>query len=203
MHLTGRDTAPRRRQAEARIRIVVGIRRAAQDGGVRQVLRIHRVTVEHEHYDREGNHRSVEIHAFPIFDSKGDVTQVAEYVSDITERKKAEEMLKWELAVNSALSECFKPLVSPLSSIENMAKTILEMAKKLTGSRHGYVSSIEPSTGDNVRHTITEMYKDHCKIPDQNMEIIFRKGKDGLYPGLWGHCLNTLTGLRDMPVIRV
>jgi PAS domain S-box-containing protein len=151
------------------------------------------VTAEHDHYDREGNHRNVEIHAFPIFDSKGNVTQVAEYVTDITERKKAEEMLKWELAVSSALSECFKPLVSPLSSIEQMAKIILKMAKKLTGSRHGYVSSIEPSSGDNVRHTITEMYQDHCKIPDKNMEIIFRKGKDGRYPGLWGHCLNTST----------
>jgi len=152
------------------------------------------VTVEHSHYDRDGNQRYVEIHAYPIFDSEGDVTQIAEYISDITERKKAEEMLKWELAVNSALSECFKPLVSPLSSIEQMAKVILKMAKKLTDSKHGYVSSIEPRSGDNIRHTITEMYQDHCKIPDQNMEVIFRKGKDGLYPGLWGHCLNTLTG---------
>ena len=152
------------------------------------------VTIEHVHYDREGNQRNVKIHAFPIFDSEGNVTQVAEYVTDITERKKAEEMLKWELAVNSALSECFKPLVSPLSSIGQMAKIILKMAKKLTGSRHGYVSSIDSGSGDNVRHTITEMYKDHCKTPDKNMEVIFRKGKDGLYPGLWGHCLNTLTG---------
>jgi class 3 adenylate cyclase len=152
------------------------------------------MTVEHIHFDKDGNRRNVEIHAFPIFDSDANVTQIAEYVTDITDRKKAEDKLKWELAVNSALSECFKPLVSPLSSIEHMANTILKMAKSLTGSEHGFVSSIDPSTGNNVIQTITEMHKGQCKIPEKNKINIFLRGKDGLYPGLWGHCLNTLKG---------
>jgi len=150
------------------------------------------VTVEHLHHDKDGNHRNVEVHAFPIFDSDGNVSQVVEYVLDITERKQAEEMLKWELAVNSALSECFKPLVSPRASIEYIANTILDRAKSLTGSKHGYVSSIDPTTGHNVGHTLTEMYKGQCRVSDKNRRITFPRGKDGLYPGLCGHCLNTL-----------
>lgn len=46
------------------------------------------VTVEHIHYDKDGNARNVEVHAFPIFDSKGNVSQIIEYSIDITERKK-------------------------------------------------------------------------------------------------------------------
>ena len=76
------------------------------------------VTVEHFHYDKAGNPRNVEVYAFPVFDSEGNVSQIIEYVVDITERKQIEEALKWELTVNSALSESYKPLFSPWTSIE-------------------------------------------------------------------------------------
>ena len=49
------------------------------------------VTVEHVHYDKDGNPRNVEVNAYPIFDSSGNVCQVIEYTLDITKRKKAEE----------------------------------------------------------------------------------------------------------------
>ena len=51
------------------------------------------VTLEHVHYDREGNPRNIEIHGYPIFDDKGEVIQMIEYGLDITERKKTEEEL--------------------------------------------------------------------------------------------------------------
>ncbi|MFQ6113749.1 MAG: ATP-binding protein, partial [bacterium] len=49
------------------------------------------VTVEHIHYDAEGNARNVEVHCHPIFDSEANLSQVIEYCIDITERKRAEE----------------------------------------------------------------------------------------------------------------
>ena len=52
------------------------------------------VTVEHVHYDGDGNARSVEVHSYPIFDTDGNVTQVIESSIDITERKRAEEALR-------------------------------------------------------------------------------------------------------------
>lgn len=48
------------------------------------------VTVEHVHYDRDGNARDVEVHAYPIFDAEGNVVQILEYGLDITERKRVE-----------------------------------------------------------------------------------------------------------------
>lgn len=52
------------------------------------------ITVEHIHYDKDGNKRNIEVNAYPIFDSKGNVEKIIEYSLDITERKRAEEGLK-------------------------------------------------------------------------------------------------------------
>ena len=52
------------------------------------------VTVEHLHYDREGNPRHVEVHGYPILDGDGNVSQIIESSLDITARKRAEKALK-------------------------------------------------------------------------------------------------------------
>ncbi len=52
------------------------------------------VQVEHVHYDSEGNPRNVEVHAHPILDKDGNVTQMIENIFDITERKQIEAAIK-------------------------------------------------------------------------------------------------------------
>jgi PAS domain S-box-containing protein len=52
------------------------------------------VRVEHVHFDRDGNPRNVEVHAHPILDEHGNVTQMIEYSFDITERKLVETAIK-------------------------------------------------------------------------------------------------------------
>jgi CheY-like chemotaxis protein len=47
-------------------------------------------TVEHVHYDKDGNARDMEVHCYPIFDSEGNIPRVIEYSLDITERKRLE-----------------------------------------------------------------------------------------------------------------
>ena len=51
------------------------------------------VRVEHVHYDQAGRTRHVEVHAHPLLGSSGEVTQVIAYHLDITERKRAEQLL--------------------------------------------------------------------------------------------------------------
>ncbi|MEJ2717774.1 MAG: ATP-binding protein [Deltaproteobacteria bacterium] len=48
------------------------------------------VTVEHIHYDQNGDPRNVEVHAYPVFNSEGNVEQILEYGLDITDRKRVE-----------------------------------------------------------------------------------------------------------------
>ncbi len=52
------------------------------------------VTVEHIHYDADGNEIIVEVHGYPIFDAAGEVIQMIEYSLDITERKKLQQELQ-------------------------------------------------------------------------------------------------------------
>ncbi len=47
------------------------------------------VVVEHIHYDDEGKARNIEVHGFPVFDKNGEVSQMIEYMLDVTDRKKA------------------------------------------------------------------------------------------------------------------
>jgi len=51
-------------------------------------------TVEHLHYDTDGNKIIVEVHAYPLFDDQGEVCQIIEYSLDITKRKMAEKQLQ-------------------------------------------------------------------------------------------------------------
>lgn len=48
------------------------------------------VTLEHIHYNLQGEERLVEVHGYPIFDEEGNVIQMIEYSIDITARKLAE-----------------------------------------------------------------------------------------------------------------
>jgi PAS domain S-box-containing protein len=124
-------------------------------------------------------------------DKDGEFLGVTGTFTDITDRKQAEKKLQWELSVDAALSALYEPLISPLSSIEEIAKTVLDQVRSLTRSAHGYVSAIDPVTGDNIGYTLTEMLKDNCKVSGEDKRITFPRGSDGRYPRLWGHSLNT------------
>ncbi|MDR3556300.1 MAG: PAS domain S-box protein [Syntrophobacteraceae bacterium] len=63
------------------------------------------VTIEHVHYDMEGNARQFEIHAHPVFDSNGNVVQIVECMLDITERRKAEEELDLYAEITRNIAE--------------------------------------------------------------------------------------------------
>ncbi|MFC1483327.1 PAS domain-containing protein, partial [Candidatus Margulisiibacteriota bacterium] len=51
------------------------------------------ITVEHIHYDKDGNIHNIQINAYPIFNEEGNIKHIIEYILDITEYKKMEESL--------------------------------------------------------------------------------------------------------------
>ncbi|HNS19505.1 MAG TPA: PAS domain-containing protein [Sedimentisphaerales bacterium] len=151
------------------------------------------VTVEHVHQDAQGHCHTVEVHAFPILDNQGRVAQIIEYCVDITEYRRIIEDYRWEMAVDEALVELADALIDPSFLLEEVAETVLEQARRLTASEHGYVSSIDPDTGGNVGHTLTGMMGRECRVKNRK-GVTTPPGPDGLYPGLFGHALNTAMG---------
>jgi len=85
------------------------------------------VTVEHVHYDIEGNPRDMEVHAYPIFDTDGNIVQMIEYSLDITERKKLEKAVQ-DYAENikrfaySVTHDLKNPLISIHGLTEHLCK---------------------------------------------------------------------------------
>lgn len=127
----------------------------------------------------------------PIKDPRGAVTGLVLTVLNVTERKRAEGRLEWELTVNRAVAELSSALITPSPSIEDIANIVLDAAKGLTQSEHGFVSSIDPETGDNVGHTLTKMMGKQCLVQSGDRKIRFPIGPDGRYAALWGHALNS------------
>jgi len=128
---------------------------------------------------------------YPVLDAEGNVSRFAVFAQDITERRRAEEELRWELAVSKALAELSQALIAASSPIESIANIVLDHAKRLTESEHGFVSLIDPKTLDSVVHTFTSMKEGECGVADGERRVAFPVGPDGRYPALWGHALNT------------
>jgi PAS domain S-box-containing protein len=93
-------------------------------------------TVDHVHYDRDGNPRNVEVHAYPIFDNEGNVAQIIEYALDITERKRLEE----ELHKNAEKIKLFAysvshDLKSPLIGINGLTRLLHKQYRDVLDDR--------------------------------------------------------------------
>ena len=107
---------------------------------------------------------------------------------DITARVKAKNDYQRELSINVALADLGRSLISPELPIKDIADKVLEKSLSLTSSEHGYVSEINPTSGENVGHTLTSMLGDACKMEGPDVRMIFPSGEEGK---LLGHALNT------------
>ncbi len=108
----------------------------------------------------------------------------------IREKKVAEQRLARESRVNSALISLSILLLSESPTVTSMADAVLDKAKELTGSLHGYVSEIDGETGDSIGHTLNNMAGSDCQV-SCDRPVRFPSRADGHYPKLWGHSLNT------------
>ncbi len=83
------------------------------------------VTVEHVHYDQNGNSKIVEVHGYPIFDQNGNVVQMIEYTLDITERKRVEKIQSVLYQISESNSES-KNLQELLQIIHQKLGTLID-----------------------------------------------------------------------------
>ena len=146
---------------------------------------------EREMIRRDGTRFWISLTAREIRDAHGNFLYCQGESVDVTERKRAEEKLAWDAHVAAALASLYRPLVMPHSSIAEIAALVLENARSLTGSAQGYVSEVDPVTGDGVAHALTEMLPGEGFVQGADRRIAFPRDSAGRYGGLWGHALNT------------
>ncbi|MBU2515363.1 response regulator [bacterium] len=127
---------------------------------------------------------------FEVSAYRFDVNQFACSFVDITARKKAEESLARESEINSILAEISKQLMSPENDMNTITDLILKHSLSVTNSQHGYTTVVDQRTGNNVIYSsVTPMEE---KYPVKSQErYFFPRNKEGLYPRLCGHPMNT------------
>ncbi len=142
---------------------------------------------------KDGSTFPLSVRGVPIM-RDGAVVGIRGIAVDITERKRAEQTLASELAINSTIARLSAPLIAPTSSIEDIALAILNEAKGLTGSEAGFVGLIDLANRDMIAFGLTQMMVEGCAIPEEQQRIRFPIGPDGSYSALWGHALNAKKG---------
>ncbi len=140
---------------------------------------------------RNGTEMFVEIFISPLMKHER-ISGFQIIARDISARRKLEQNLQWELSVNGALAHLSETIIRPEITVEDMGIEVLERAKRITGSEHGYVGVIDPRTKSLVCHSLTAMMGKECALTEKQQRITFPVNRKGGYDALWGHALNTM-----------
>ncbi|MGZ4883199.1 MAG: PAS domain S-box protein [Halobacteriota archaeon] len=109
-------------------------------------------------------------------------------------RMKAQEALTNELAITETITRLTPPLLFPTLDFDGLVLAILDDAKRLTGSAHGFIALIDPLTKELVARGHTQMMLDECDIPSEKRQIRFPLGADGKYHALSTYAINERKG---------
>lgn len=153
-------------------------------GKVEQVVR----TKQGNRYTDERGGVVLDQSIYPLFDLSGEVDRVAIFAQDVTSRILAEETLKKDLELNRAIAEISQELLSESYEIGAVSDVTLKAVLSITDSGHGFVSSIDKKTNNNVALTYTDMFDPSCMVDSRR--IVSSIGDDGIYVGLGEQALN-------------
>jgi response regulator RpfG family c-di-GMP phosphodiesterase len=125
---------------------------------------------------------------------------ISVYFQVTTARKRAEEERQWELYLTAALSELYKPLISPNASIIDIAAEALRSACQLTRSSAGFISAFDPN-GDGAATLLEVVWaKDGQIQPVERMRgVEIPRDRQGQFINLWGLVLNTHEAFMGRP----
>jgi PAS domain S-box-containing protein len=163
-----------RQEAETMMRELPGLRRQI---GIR------------EHRGQDGRRIQVEITTHDVTFADRPARLVL--ANDVSERLQAEQSLLWQARVNAALAEIYLTLVASHYSLEALAEKILLQSCALTGSQHGYVSTLDPVT----RLVSSLAVVGHGTEAAMQSLVTVGIDAEGRYPGLRGAVFNAAESL--------
>jgi len=106
------------------------------------------------------------------------------------ERELAQNETAHESIINEAKARIVRVFFQDSANIHDIAQEVYRGALKISDSKNGYVSSIDPISQANIIHTHSDSVNNSVGSILSDAPKIFPKGPDG-YDGLWGHSLNT------------
>lgn len=107
----------------------------------------------------------------------------------MTNSANSAEYLEQERKLNAAIAELSAAIINPAITLNEICQSILDKARLITESEHGFVSSMDQTTSAHISNTLTEMLKERCSVTASFYAL--PEGPERLYHGLWGHSLNT------------
>ncbi len=116
------------------------------------------VTVEHVHYDQDRDPIHIEVHAYPIFDLDGNVSQIIEYFLDITKRKRAEE----------ALRRSNEELLREHNQRKSLSKRLIDLQEK---ERHQIAMELHDHIGQTLTSLKIHLEMIHSQLGPGNSEL--------------------------------
>ena len=106
------------------------------------------------------------------------------------ELRQANRVLKERARVNAAVAELSAALLGG-DALNRITRLMMDKARELTESEHGFVASIDRETGRVNGHAADMMLPGVCRMDSDRGKTMFDPDQDGRYPGLWGFSLNT------------
>ena len=98
-----------------------------------------------------------------------------------TELRETMRALTWESGVNSALADLSEALIQSMP-VDDISLLVLDRARQLTGSQHGFVAYVDQFSGHLICPTLTGDIWEQCQV--ENKRCVFES-----FTGLWGWVL--------------
>ncbi len=132
----------------------------------------------------------IEANMVLLYDKSGDSVGAVGIIRDITERRRAEIQIKRQSAVLEAINNVFQEMIA-CETAEDVARTCLTVAEKITGSRFGWIGEIN-DRGTIGTIALSDLGWTSCRMPESDKA---RLTNDLPLKGFWCRVIKEKTSL--------
>ncbi len=140
---------------------------------------------------------SITVHGIPTQDAECVTAQarqqallsrLSRVLARVLEARMAEDDLRRETELSRAVVQVSRALIRPAGSLEDLCRTVIGAACRLTGSLEGLIAYVDRQRGEAVGVMLSMR---STVEPEPIGPVRFSRGNRGLFPGIWGRALNT------------